>query len=197
MIGIGFGFLIQIVSVALMSACGWYSILGLAWDLRPLNAVLVAAFYAILIGTETAAIEEVFFRGFLIRAGEDRFGLTPAVILSSVIFGILHFGGFEAGFPWWASVLSAIACGFVFAEAFLVRQRLWIPLGMHFAWHVAARLLGSTGSGMDEAVFLVTQVDGPELLLSTEAGGAGGFEMLGVVFVSLMLWRMTRQRRKP
>jgi hypothetical protein len=63
---------------------------------------------------------------------------------------------------------------------------------MHFAWHFSARLLGSTGSGIDDAVYAVTRVSGPELLVSTEAGGAGGFEMLGVALVSFLLWRMKR-----
>lgn len=190
LIGMGMGFLIQIVSVAIMSACGWYSIAGLAWEFRSLDAIMIAGLYAVLIGVETAIIEEVLFRGFLIRACADRFDVRRAVILSSVLFGILHFGGFDTGFPWWASLLSATAAGFVFAQAFLVRGRLWIPFGMHFAWHFAARLLGSTGTGIDEAVCLVTHVEGPELLVSTRAGGAGGSEIVGVVLVSLLLWRM-------
>lgn len=35
--------------------------------------------------------EEIFFRGFLLRAVEDRAGTTAGVIVSSVVFGAVHF----------------------------------------------------------------------------------------------------------
>ncbi|MHC4696446.1 MAG: lysostaphin resistance A-like protein [Planctomycetota bacterium] len=193
MIGVGLGFVVQIVAALSMWVMGWYSVVGLAWESNSLSALGPAWFYALFFCIETGVIEEVMFRGFLIRLVTDRYDLKKAVIASSMIFGIVHFGGFGGGFPWWASLISASAGGFVFAQAFLVHRSLWIPIGMHFAWHLAARTLGTVGVGGSEALCLVTEVQGPVLMISTRAGGAGVCELAGVGVVSLVLWQVRKR----
>ncbi len=78
--------------------------------------------------------------------------------------------------------------GFLFAQAFLLFRSLWLPFGLHAGWHLAMRLLGSVGLNSDEAVFMITKVEGPAMLVSTKAGGAGLFELIGVLLVSGILF---------
>lgn len=183
--GIGLGFLIQGLSVILMALTGWYRITGFA----PNGPAIL---HALVHGTETAMVEEVLFRGLLVALVAARFGIHAAIWGSSILFGLLHFQGFEAAFPWWASIISAAAAAFVLAYAFIIRRSLWLPIGIHFAWHVAARILGSVGIARDEAICLATTVDGPMLLVNTKAGGAGGLELLGVALVALIIWQRQR-----
>ncbi len=52
--------------------------------------VLVGIGIWILIAVLTPVAEELFFRGLLLRALGRRWGLTVGVVVSSIVFGILH-----------------------------------------------------------------------------------------------------------
>ena len=92
-------------------------------------------------------------------------------------------------------LMVGVCSGFLFAQAYLLYNKLWLPLGIHFAWHFAARTLGSTGVPASEAAILVTEVKGPTLLVVTKAGGASVFELVGVAVVSLIIWFMSKKSK--
>ena len=124
----------------------------------------------------------------------ERYNLKIGVVVSSIVFGLLHFSGTNSEFPWWMSLISATIAGFIFAQAYLLFNNIWAPLGLHFAWHFAARTLGTPGVNPEEACFLVTNVDGPILLVVTKAGGASIFELIGVGLCSLIIFLINRKR---
>jgi len=188
LLGIFLGFVIQIFALVLMSIFGWYRIEGFLWNMLSTNVLLPALLYTFVISAETGIIEESIFRGFLMNSLADRYNLKTGVVVSSIIFGLLHFSGFDTEFPWWLSVLSSIIAGFLFCQAYLLFNNLWVPLGLHFAWHFAARTLGTPGVNLEEACFLVTNVNGPILLIVTKAGGASIFELLGMGLCSLIIF---------
>jgi len=130
------------------------------------------------------------------NALSDRYSLRIGVIASSVIFGLLHFSGFTGDFPWWMSLASATIGGFLFAQAYLLFNNIWTPLGLHFAWHFAARTLGTPGVGAEQVCFLVTDVDGPALFVVTKRGGASIFELIGIVVCSLIIYLIYTRRKK-
>lgn len=192
-IGIGLGFIIQLVPLFLMWIFGWYRVVGFSWNFNPLSMLAPALIYAFIYSMEAGVIEEPLFRGVLMNIIADRYDLTKAVIFSSLLFGLLHFSGVSNEFPWWMSVLSATLGGFLFAQAYLLYGNLWMPLGIHFAWHFAARILGTDGVTISDAAFLVTEVEGPTLLIVTKSGGASLFELIGVGMVSLIIWFMRKK----
>lgn len=191
--GIGLGFLVQIVSFILMKSMGWIEIIGFAWNYHQISFFAPAIFFTAIICIETGIIEEAIFRGFLLNIVENRYTLIIAVIVSSGLFGVLHFSGFNEEFAWWMSIISAIASGCLFAQAFLLFRSLWLPFGLHVGWVLAMRLLGTAGLSSDEAIFLVTNVEGPVMLVSTKAGGAGLFELIGVLIVSLIMFLIRKR----
>jgi membrane protease YdiL (CAAX protease family) len=196
LIGVGLGFVVEIISVILMAIMGWYKITGFSWNFNSLSVLSAAYVYAIFFCIETGVIEEVMFRGFLIKLVSDRYDLKIAVVASSIIFGLLHFSGSNNAFPWWAALVSATVAGFMFAQAFLVHRNLWLPIGIHFAWHFAGRTLGTVGVAGENALFLATEVQGPILLVDPKSGGAGLCELVGVFVVSLILWKMSNKAKK-
>ena len=195
-IGIGLGFIIQTIALLLMWVFGWYRIVGLSWHFNQPSILAPALLFAFIYSAETGVIEESLFRGFFMNLITDRYNLTKAIIFSSLLFGLLHFSGTSNEFPWWMSLLSATVAGFLFAQAYLLYNNLWLPLGIHFAWHFAARTFGTAGVSASDAVFLVTEVEGPTLLVVTKAGGASVFELIGVVVVSLIIWFMSKRVKK-
>jgi len=197
LLGIGLGFLVQIVSIALTSSMGWFEVVGFIWNYHSLEFFLFALIYSAIYSAEAGVIEETFFRGYLFRIYESRYSKIVAVVVTSVLFGLLHFSGFNEKFAWWMSIISSLLTGFMFAQAFLLYRSLWLPFGIHFGWHFAMRSLGSVGLSPDEGIFLVTKVNGPTMLVSTKAGGAGLFEIVGVlVIMAVMFLIQTKHRNK-
>lgn len=75
--------------------------------------------------------EELIFRGIIHRFFEHRYHFWVGLIISSLIFGLLHFG-----FPW-----SAIFMGAVFVWLYRVTNSLLPPILLHIAWNGFAALL--------------------------------------------------------
>ncbi|WP_026674815.1 CPBP family intramembrane glutamic endopeptidase [Alkalihalobacterium bogoriense] len=67
-------------------------------------------------------MEELFFRGFLLNKWGERIGVTKAVMLSSLVFGILHF---DSGFI--GSFVSGIFYSFVYIKS----KTLLVPIILH------------------------------------------------------------------
>ena len=194
LIGVLLGFVVQVSALILMALFGWYSIEGFLWDFLSLTALLPALLYAFVFSAETGILEESIFRGFFMNSLAERYNLKIGVVVSSIVFGLLHFSGPNNEFPWWMSLISATIAGFIFAQAYLLFNNIWAPLGLHFAWHFAARALGTPGVNLEEACFLVTNVDGPILLVVTKAGGASIFELIGVGLCSLIIFLINKKR---
>ncbi|NQT62318.1 MAG: CPBP family intramembrane metalloprotease [Candidatus Marinimicrobia bacterium] len=186
-LGIFLGFIIQIIPLLIMLSFGWYSVEGWLWEFKLLNVLMPAILYSTIFSLETAIIEESIFRGFLMNAFTERYNIRTGLVVSSIVFGLLHFSGFSNDFPWWLSLSSATLAGFVFGQAYLLYDNIWVPLGIHFAIHFAARTLGTVGVSPDEATLLVTKVEGPVMLVVTKSGGASILELVGYISVFVIL----------
>jgi len=71
-----------------------------------------------------AFFEELLFRGVLLPGLARRYGNASAVILSSVLFGVLHLTS--------AAVIYATLGGLLFAYLRLRTGSLWVPIAAHF-----------------------------------------------------------------
>jgi membrane protease YdiL (CAAX protease family) len=70
-------------------------------------------------------IEEIIFRRALFGWLRHRFGVGAAIVVSSLVFGILHF------LDGWGSVAAAGIMGFAFASIVQVQRTLWIGVFAH------------------------------------------------------------------
>jgi len=195
-LGIFLGFIIQIIPLLIMFSFGWYSVEGWLWEFKPLAVLMPALLYSTLFSLETGIIEESLFRGFLMNAFTERYNIRIGLIVSSVVFGLLHFSGFSNDFPWWLSLSSATLAGFVFGQAYLLKGNIWVPLGIHFAIHFAARTLGTVGVSPEEATLLVTKVEGPVMLVVTKSGGASILELIGYISVFVILLLLKKKQKR-
>ena len=85
------------------------------------------------------AAEEILFRGILLPLLMKRLGVGPAVILSSVLFALIHFH-VPSFFP-----LFVLAVGL--ALAYIYTRSLWVPIVMHALFNgmnLAILLLATT-----------------------------------------------------
>ncbi len=194
-LGICLGFIVQIIPLLLMSILDWYTVEGWLWNYQPVSVLVPAILFSFMFSTETAIIEESLFRGFFMNALAERYNIGIGLVASSILFGLVHFSGFSGEFPWWLSLISATVGGFVFGQAYLLFGNIWVPLGIHFGIHFAARTLGTVGVSPADATLLITHVEGPVMLVVTKAGGASLFELLGYGTISALMVLIRRQRR--
>ncbi len=195
--GVSLGFLIQLIPLVLMWIFGWYHVEGWLWNYKPFYSLFPALLFSFIFASETAILEESLFRGFMMNTLSDRYNVKVGLAASSILFGLLHFSGTGSEFPWWLSLVSATIAGFVFGQAYLLYGNIWVPLGIHFGVHFAARTLGTVGLTPDEATMLVTNVEGPVSFIVTKAGGASIFELIGYCVASISMLMISRIGKIP
>jgi uncharacterized protein len=129
--------------------------------------------------------EEAYFRSYLITNFSEGFqgrflgkdnAVLLAVIASSAIFGLMHYGNPNAG---WISTLNISIAGMVFAYPYITTRSIAIPLGMHLSWnYFQGVIFGLPVSGNQfDHMLIIVDVTGPEVFtggdFGPEAGAAG------------------------
>ena len=96
---------------------------------------------------QAAVTEELWMRALLLRLLWRAFGPVPAFAVAAVVFGALHLA--NPGATALAGVTVAVA-GLMFCALYALTGRLWVPIGLHFAWNFAqGYLFGAAVSGND------------------------------------------------
>lgn len=114
--------------------------------------------------------EEVMFRGILHRMISERFGLTAALIVSSLLFGFAHITNDNATII--AAVDIAIEAGLLLGAAYELSRNLWLPIGIHWAWNFTqGNIYGFNVSGnYDEVSVFCSEISGPDIITGGEFG---------------------------
>jgi membrane protease YdiL (CAAX protease family) len=152
------------LTIIVLSMLGVYRMEGT----NPWVFMLPAAAIAISSGV----IEELLFRGALFRIVEEWLGSVIALVVSAVVFGLVHLQNPAATV---LAVLSiSVEAGVLLAAAYMVTRRLWICIGLHMAWNFTeSGIFSSTMSGGETNPGLIrSAMDGPDLL----TGGSFGPE---------------------
>ncbi|MGD6846454.1 CPBP family intramembrane glutamic endopeptidase [Rossellomorea aquimaris] len=120
------------------------SFIGNSWENSKTEAMQQnATFFTILIAFISAAIispiyEEIFYRGFLYRWLRTRIGLTGALVLSSLIFTIIHI-------PTYNVMPVNFFSGILFALAYERTNSIWPSVLIHGLTNGIMVLLASLG----------------------------------------------------
>ena len=186
-LGLGFGFFIIVVGI--MCAAGLYHFEAFRTDADSLAANLVSFFAFLVVGVA----EEIIFRGILFRWIDEKWGFVAALIVSSIIFGLLHI--FQPEATLWSSFAIAVEAGLLLGAAYKYSGTLWLPIGIHWAWNFTqGNIFGFAVSGSDAGDALIqASVSGPDIL----TGGAFGAEASVIsllVGLALSLWFILRKR---
>lgn len=156
---------------ALLAATGSYRIVGYNnWS------VLVSPFALTLL---VALSEEILFRGVLFRITERATGTWGALVISSALFALAHVP--NEGITMLA-IAATVVAGVVFAAAYMVTRRLWLPAGMHFGWNfISDGVFSVPTSGHPATGLLQGQLTGADWL----AGGVYGVEGSAVTVAAM------------
>jgi membrane protease YdiL (CAAX protease family) len=164
------GALLLSVTIGVLAVLGVYQITGSnGW------AAMTATVPAFILA---AVLEEVLIRGIIFRILEQWLGSWIALAISAAIFGFLHLLN-PGATPLNAGAIM-LEAGILLAAAYMLTRRLWLCVGIHFAWNFAeggifsAAVSGGTSNGLLQA-----QLVGPVWL----TGGAFGAEASGVALM--------------
>lgn len=133
----------------------------------------MGALWAMLaMAVTSGTIEEILFRGILLRHIEAMLGTWAALAITSALFGLAHLA--NPGASLFAAFAIAMEAGILLGAAYLWKRRLWIPIGIHAAWNFTQGWVFSvpvSGGKVPEGL-LITARNGPDWL----TGGAFGLE---------------------
>jgi len=184
LIGVG----IVALSVAVLSIAGVYQIAG-----AQLSTAILAG---LMFGVGPAVVEEVFFRGFLLRLFDNWFGSWAAVIIVSIVFALVH--GFSSPAGPTAAIFVFVSASLMLNMAYLLTRRLWLPIALHLAFNAAQGAIfgfnvsgNSTGSSL-----IVANISGPPLLTGGEMGLEGSIVLLTIALIAGLVMTMFAVRRK-
>ncbi len=94
------------------------------------------ALLVLVVVVGAAVIEEVFFRGLMLRAFEDRWHPRVALGASSIVFGLIHFQPLQ--FP--ALAMFGLISGYLAQRYGRLGRAIWAHVGFN-AWTVAMLLV--------------------------------------------------------
>ena len=194
---IAFGFCLSGLMAALVFLLMWQvgAVDGFSIDLSgpALVAILgVPLAVTILVGYW----EELVFRGYLLQNMADGMGMKWAVVVSCLLYGLVH-----AMNPH-ASVLSSaiiVLFGFLRIYGYLATGLLWLSMGMHIGWnYFQGVIFGFAASGQGSDVTLLSpQLAGPAWLSGGDFGPEASVLIIPVLLVALWLMRAWARWRAP
>jgi len=125
-----------------------------------------------------SVLEELLIRGVIFRIAEQAWGSRRALVGSTVLFVVAHLPG-EISLM---GVLVTATASLAFTAAYQLSRRLWLPMGMHFAWnYLFSAVFSVPVSGHEAEGWLHGSMSGPEWL----SGGVYGVEASAV---ALLVW---------
>jgi membrane protease YdiL (CAAX protease family) len=132
----------------------------------------------------SAALEELFIRGYAFALLRRTAGWKLALIVTSVVFGMLHAWNPGADAE---SILAVIVAGFFLGMILLATGSLYAAIAAHFAWNwVMAGALHIAVSGIPSGDPDYRVVDsGPDWLTGGPWGPEGGLAAVAVMFVAI------------
>lgn len=184
--GILFGTALFSLMTGIVALLGGFEVLGL----RGMGQIWTMLAIAIVSGT----MEEVLFRGIIMRHLETLIGTWAALALTSALFGLGHIANPDA--TWFSSFAIALEAGLLLGGAYMLTRRLWLAIGIHAAWNFTQGWIFSIPVSGGEAPLglLITRRVGPDWL----TGGNFGLEASAVAMVVatiaglLLVWRAAK-----
>ena len=161
-VGIGLGILVMGIGYELLLLLNEISFDKIVFE--PVNILISIALF-----TSVAIMEEFLFRGYILRNLMISFNKYIALIISSVLFALLH--GMNPNMDGF-SAMSLFLAGILLGISYVYTKNLWFPVALHLSWNLFQTLFGFNVSGQDFYSLIEFNIQENNLL----NGGAFGME---------------------
>jgi membrane protease YdiL (CAAX protease family) len=174
------------ITIGILWVFGCYKVTGLnSWTV---------AIYSFSVSIFVSVFEEILFRGILFRIIEQWIGTWIALIISAMVFGLLHLSSPGSNFG--VAVMIALEAGVLLAAGYVLTRRLWFVIGLHFSWNfVQGGIFGGTVSGGNTNGILESTLTGPVLLTGGKFGAEASIVAVIVCTIAsvYMLWNLKKK----
>jgi len=168
--GAGLGVLLGLLTLAPLGGLGVYRIEGVGDGFPLLKQIPEMLLVSVM--------EELLMRGVIFRIAEQTWGTWRALALTTVLFMAAHLPG-EISL---IGMLVTAAASLALTAAYQLSRRLWLPMGMHFAWnYLFSAVFSVPVSGHEARGWLRGSMSGLEWL----SGGTYGVEASAI---ALLVW---------
>ncbi len=137
--------------------------------------------------------EELVFRGYLLQNMIEGMGLKIAVLVSCIIYGIVHSMNPNA------TLLSTgiiVLFGFLRIYGYLATKQLWLSFGMHIGWNFfQGPIFGYAASGHKSATLILHTANGPGWLTGGEFGPEGSVLIIPILAASVYVMYLWSKRK--
>ena len=130
--------------------------------------------------------EEIAIRGYILQNLSRSFNKYIALVLSSLVFMIMHIGNPNmSAVPLFNLFLAGLLLGIYCIH----KNNLWFPIGAHITWnYFQGPVLGFEVSGNDVDSILIQSLNGSELITGGEFGFEGSiilttFMIIGIIYL--------------
>lgn len=150
---------------------------------------------ALCIGIGPAFAEEVVFRGFALRLLSKTTGSWLALVITSLIFGLMHASNPHVTLL--QSILLGLSAGLLLGAAYFVTRRLWLPIGIHLTWNfLQGGIYNSdvSGTGFSGGLLKGT-FNGPEFWTGGKMGVEGSIVSIGLTIALAVVFVIIAYRR--
>lgn len=138
--------------------------------------------------------EELAFRGYLLQNMIEGLGFKVAVVLSCLIYGLIHAANPNAGI---LSSVIIVLFGFLRIYGYTLTKMLWLSMGMHIGWNFfQGPVFGFAASGHRKAsVVDITIISNNDWLTGGEFGPEGSVLIIPIIFLALFAMRVYSKRQ--
>lgn len=101
------------------------------------NIITTLSFTLIFFGIAAPIVEEMIFRGMMLTVFERKWNKGVAIVLTSVLFGIIHIIGQKMGLKdFLIMTLSASLIGAILAIVTFITESIWSSVIIHMVWNI-------------------------------------------------------------
>jgi len=192
-LGLFLGVILMSLTIFVIYVSGGYTIVSV----HPI-AYLVPA---LTMALTSSILEEILFRGVLFRLIEEKLGSYFALLISGLIFGLMHLLNPNSSLT--MALGLAIQAGLLLGILYMFSRNLWLPIAVHFAWNFSlGGIFGANVSGVTLDKTLITStIQGKEWVTGAQFGPEGSIQatLFCLIATTLLLFLCYQQNkiRKP
>ena len=131
---------------------------GERWELNPLFTGRLLA-EGLWYNIKSVLFEELIFRGVILYILIRKLGMTKAIVISAIAFGVYHWFSFGViGNPGPMIVIFIITgiAGLLYAYGYAKTFSLYIPCAIHLGWNFTSNFIFSNGN-IGNGIFIATK----------------------------------------
>jgi uncharacterized protein len=177
----------------IMAKVGWLKFERFSWEADSVQIVIKGVLSYFLLFCMVAWGEELLSRGYHLQTIASGLNWLWGIILSSVIFGLMHLGNPGSG---WSTAVGIFFGGLLFGFAYLRTRQLWLPMGIHLGWNFfEGTVFGFPVSGLSVYQLVQNRINGPEIMTGGAFGPEAGLVIIpALIFGALLIYFYTRFR---